>query len=429
MAELPLPTPAASPPARLLTKRELFLLSCYWFAFNFQWGAVLAVILPSQIATLVGAHRKELFNGVIPPIGAVVSMVISPLAGAWSDGRRSRFGRRRPFLMVGSLINVACLLALAPLGNGDALGRFVIAYLGVQVGSNFAAGPYSGLIPDVVPAAQRGSASGWMALMSALGTMCGALAAGQLIHDGEYARIYVVISVVVLVFMMLTLFGVREQPWTEPPPHEDWRHFLRSFVPDPRRHRDFYWVMITRALVTMGIYSVFTFFQFFLADVVHVKKPEAQASYLVGIIIVTGVATSLVAGMLSDRIGRKPIVYASGGVMAAAAVIFIPVAFHPSLLFTYVIGALFGLGWGAFQAVDWALAIDVLPHQGGAAKDMGIWHTALVLPQILAPAMTGLTLARLKEHSLLLGYTTVFVMTATWFVLGTVFVRRIRGAR
>jgi len=188
-------------------------------------------------------------------------------------------------------------------------------------------------------------------------------------------------------------------------------------------------VMVTRALVTMGIYSVFTFFQFCLADVVRVHNPEAQASYLIGIIIVMGVFTSLLAGALSDRVGRKPLVYASGAVMAAASVIFIPVAFHPSLQFTYVVGALFGLGWGAFQAVDWALAVDVLPHQGGAAKDMGIWHTALVLPQVVAPAITGITLARLKSESLLLGYSTVFVMTAAWFVLGTVFVRRIRGAR
>lgn len=414
---------------RRLTARDQFLLSCYWFAFNYQWGAILAVILPSQIAALVGGHRKEFFNGVVPPIGAAVSMLVAPLAGAWSDVRRSRFGRRRPFLLVGSLINVACLLALAPMGAGDPLRWFVIAYLGVQVGSNLAGGPYAGLIPDVVPVAQRGSASGWMALMSALGTLAGALSAGQLIHAGDYRRIYIAIGVVVLAFMALTLFGVRERPWHEPPPHESLGHFLRSFVPDPRTHRDFYWVMATRALVTMGIYSVFTFFQFFLADVIRVHKPEAQASYLVGIIIVTGVFTSLAAGALSDRVGRKPLVYASGAIMALAAVIFIPVAFHPSLLFTYIVGGLFGLGWGAFQAVDWALAVDVLPHQGGPAKDMGIWHTALVLPQILAPAMTGLTLTRLKEHSLLLGYTTVFVMTAAWFVLGTVFVRRIRGAR
>jgi hypothetical protein len=60
---------------------------------------------------------------------------------------------------------------------------------------------------------------------------------------------------------------------------------------------------------------------------------------------------------------------------------------------------------------------------------MGIWHVSLVLPQMLAPAITGLTLTALKPTGLLVGYTVVFVLTAVWFILGTVFVRAIRGVR
>ncbi|HEU5310808.1 MAG TPA: MFS transporter, partial [Candidatus Eisenbacteria bacterium] len=62
-------------------------------------------------------------------------------------------------------------------------------------------------------------------------------------------------------------------------------------------------------------------------------------------------------------------------------------------------------------------------------KDMGIWHVSLVLPAMLAPALTGVILAALKETSLLLGYTAVFVLTALWFILGTIFVKQIRGVR
>jgi MFS family permease len=163
--------------------------------------------------------------------------------------------------------------------------------------------------------------------------------------------------------------------------------------------------------------------------VIKAENPVEQASYLIGIIIVAGIPTSMIAGSLSDRYGRKPMVYLSGGLMALASIIFIAVAVFPSLAFTFVIGALFGVGYGAYQAVYWALAIDVLPGGEDAAKDMGIWHVAIVLPQILAPAITGLTLNALKSRSLLLGYTVVFVLTAIWFVLGTVFVRQIKGAR
>ena len=147
------------------------------------------------------------------------------------------------------------------------------------------------------------------------------------------------------------------------------------------------------------------------------------------IIIAAGVPTSLVAGARSDRLGRKRLVYLSGGVMALASIVFIGVALSPSLPFMFAVGALFGLGYGAYLAVDWALAVDVLPRGEAAAKDMGIWHVSMVLPQVFAPAITGFTLTALKPKGLLLGYGIVFVMTALWFVLGTVFVRAIKGVR
>src|SRR5262249_40552643 len=129
------------------------------------------------------------------------------------------------------------------------------------------------------------------------------------------------------------------------------------------------------------------------------------------------------------RVGRKPLVYASGGLMALAAVIFIAVAHFPSMMLMYAVGALFGVGYGAYLAVDWALAGDTLPPGASHAQDMGIWPVALVLPQVVAPALTGLVLTVSKQASLMTGYTVVFVMTAMWFVLGTVLVREIRGAR
>jgi len=411
-----------------LRARDQFFISCFWFAYNFHWGALLAIVLPSQITAIVGDARKELFNGLIPPLGAALSLIVTPLAGALSDRARSRFGRRRPFMVTGVVVNLVFLLAMGGFTQGSNVWLFLLLYLGVQLGNNWSGGPYAGLIPDVVPADQRGTASGWLALMTALGTLAGAIAAGQMVRGERYLPIYLAIAAVVIVFLFLTVWGVREAPAAasdRPARSALWR----DFIPRGPAYRNFYLVLVTRALVTMGIYSVFTFFQFFLKDIIRTPDPVEQTSYLIAIIIGAGIPTSLVAGALSDRHGRKPLVYLSGGLMALASVIFIYVAFAPSLAFTFVVGALFGVGYGAYQAVDWALAIDVLPKGEAAAKDMGIWHVSLVLPQVLAPAITGLTLSVLKPTGLLLGYTVVFVLTAVWFVLGTVFVRAIRGVR
>lgn len=422
-------TPGAATPARRFTTLDQLLVSCFWMAYNIHWGALVAIVLPSQIAAIVGDSQKEFYNGVIPPIGAVVSLLITPLAGALSDRSRSRYGRRRPFMLGGTLVNLLFLVLIAGFSNGSNIWLFLLCYMGIQLGNNWSGGPYAGLIPDVVPEEKRGSASGWMGLMTAVGTLIGALSAGQLISAGNYWPIYILIMVSLVVMLSLTLWGVREQPMAEDPGPFEIGAFLRSFLLDPQRYRNFYWVLLTRGLVTMGIYSVFTFFQFFLKDIIKVERPEEQASFLIGIIIATGIPTSLIAGALSDRYGRKPLIYLSGGIMALASIIFIAVSQNPSLPFTFVVGALFGVGYGAYQAVDWALALDVLPAGEDAAKDMGIWHVSLVLPQILAPAITGLTLNALKGSSLMLGYTVVFVLTAVWFVLGTIFVRQVRGVR
>ena len=409
--------------------RDHISVSCFWFAYNFHWGALLAIVLPSQIAAIVGDEQKEIYNGLIPSIGAAVSLIATPIAGALSDRSRSGIGRRRPFMLSGTAINILFLFLIAGFGGGSGIWPFLLVYLGMQLGSNWAGGPYAGLIPDVVPPRQRGIASGWLAFMTAAGTLAGVIAAGQLIRGSGYWAIYGAIAAVLALMLAATFFGVRERPLADPPTPFVLGAFLRSLLPRGSEYRNFYFVLLTRALVTMGIFSLFTFSQFFLRDVVRVENPVLQTSYLVAIIIAAGIPTSLVAGALSDRHGRKPLVYASGGLMALASIVFIAAGHFPSLAFTFWVGALFGVGYGAYQAVDWALAVDVLPAGESAAKDMGVWHVSLVLPQMIAPALTGLIISAFKGTSLLLGYTVVFALAAVWFVLGTVFVSRIRGVR
>src|SRR5205823_6393300 len=98
--------PDTARPDRPFTPVDQFLISCLWLAYNAQWVVMLPIVLPDQIAAIVGPARKELYNGLIPAIGATMSLLITPVAGALSDRSRSPFGRRRPFLLAGGIINV-----------------------------------------------------------------------------------------------------------------------------------------------------------------------------------------------------------------------------------------------------------------------------------------------------------------------------------
>jgi len=117
-------------------------------------------------------------------------------------------------------------------------------------------------------------------------------------------------------------------------------------------------------------------------------SPEKAVSLLFLPVLLGAFVSSLAAGFISDLSGgrRKNIVYVSGGTMAVTCVLF---AFTRSYAFDMVIGLFFGLGFGAFSVMDWALATDVLPSKEDYAKDMGIWSLALVLPQVIAAPVAG----------------------------------------
>lgn len=406
---------------RPFTLVDQFFVSCLWFAYNLQWGALLFLVVPSQVENLVGAGSKEKAMGFVLAAGAFVSLVITPIAGSLSDRVVGPRGRRKPFLISGVLVNCVCLALMAGFSSGQSIWLYGLCFLGVQFGCNWWGGPYAGLIPDVVPKNKVGQASGFQALMTATGIVLGAVVANLAMAPGVYWRVYAAIILVLIVMLLLTVIGVREPP-AEPLP-------AQSFFPDLRANANFYWVLVTRCIISLGVYSISPYFLYFLQDVVKAPDPEAATAVLMVIIIGMGIPTSIWAGVLSDRTGRKPLVYASGAIMAAACAVYIGVTFSPSLGATYAVAAFYGLGNGAFQAVDWALAVDVLPKNGGPAKDMGIWHVALVLPQVIGPAMTGMIVGAVKGYSLLLGYTAVFVLAAVWFTLGTVLVRNVRGVR
>jgi len=94
-----------------------------------------------------------------------------------------------------------------------------------------------------------------------------------------------------------------------------------------------------------------------------------------------------------------------------------------------LLGGLYGIGYGLYYAVDWALACDTLPDHDDAAKDMGLFHVALTLPQVAIPGIAGFVLAALNSRSPNSGYRVVFTGAAVFYLLGTLLISRVRSVR
>ncbi len=420
------------------------MLSLYWFGSSVHWTALLIITLPTQALLIGGNAVKGTTLAQVLLAGAFVSMVVAPLFGAISDRVITRWGRRRPWMVLGTLMNILGLLALAYVPRPNDLGTlplYVLAFMWVEFWNNVATAPYAALIPDVVPADQRGSASGWYGLMSMLGSFVGGITGILFTRHGQtdITAIYFFLAGVLLFGMLGTVLFVSEPKVTARPPRFHFGEFMRGMA-SPLRDHDFRWVFLTRMLIIMGTFTVQEYLQYFMRDVVGTfellgqevaSNAESAVSFFVLALLIGAIPSALAGGVLSDRIGRKALVYTSS--ILQGLVPFLMIFFHP-FGFVVGLGIVFGLGYGAYTSVDWAMATDVLPSEADHARDMGVWHVAETLPQVIATPIAGLMLDRFQVVGAAtgrpnLGYTAIFLLSVAYFVFGTVFVRRIRKVR
>jgi MFS family permease len=416
-------------------------INTFWFASQGMWNAI--YILLAISATVLAPDQKELVVGRATAAGGVLAVLVPVVAGALSDRTTGRWGRRTPWIVAGSAVNLAglALLAWAP-----SVATVVVAYLVLQLGNNAAAAAFAGIIPDVVPEERRGSASGLLNTASILGTIgCLAVTLAMLTVFGSgragVAASHAAIAAMLVMAVALSVVLLRERPgeraragaitWPS-------RTSLAELVA-PLRAPDFFWVVATRLFQTLGIWTILPFITFYFQDVVRAPNFGAASDLWLLAVLAGGVVPAVACGYLSDRIGRRRIfVYLSSGLQAAVTTVLL-FSLVSDLPLVYGLGVVFGAGYGAYSGVDWAMACDVLPErERSAAKDMALFHVAYTLPQVLAPALLAPVLFALDRSggSVLgvatgdhLGYRVVFASAAIWFVLATVMVRNVRGVR
>lgn len=427
---------------RPLTVVEHLTIAAYWFATNFHWGALLVILLPHDVRILA-PETKVTTLGWITGVGAIPALIVPLIAGALSDRCTHPSGRRKPYLAKGIGLNIVGLAIMAATMQfhkqlPSPIAFYVLGFLIVQIGNNIASGAFMGVIPDVVPDRDRGKASGYMALMTQFGTLLGAVGAG-ILFQGTIAR-YLAIAIVLVVVGFSTR-NIKEFHQRESEPII-WKSYFKSIWIDPKKYPDFAWVWITRFLVMMGFYAIQPYINYYLVDVVGVAqdKVDATAPLLLGVVLILSSLSGYFGGAISDKIGRKKVVYIANTVIAIVAPLFVLAHSVPMAL---VVGALFGFGYGAYISVDYALGTDVLPNGSDAGKDMAVWHIAMTLPQslvaypagllIAAPGMTKLPPLNVGEgpvtHYKLAGYAMVFVLCSICFALGAYLLRNVKGVK
>ena len=378
-----------------------------WMAFF----TPIQVLLPEQIADMTS--DKELWLGLVTGVGAIVAIIVNPLAGALSDRTRLKlfgrnYGRRHCWTIGGGVLSVICLLILA--GAPDLLW-VTIGWAGAQLGLNTMLATLTAAVPDRVPVSQRGLVSGWIGMPQALGLVLGAILVTAVVTDFGPGYVIMAVGLAVLVtpFVLRTPDDALGEGFR---PRTSWKLDLRG-------NPDFAWAFGTRFMVQLGNALGTLYLLYFLSDAVKLDDPDTGLLYMILLYTVGMISTAMLGGWLSDRLGKRKIFVIWSGVLIAIAATLLGV--WPTWPVALVASVLFGAGYGVYLAVDTALITQVLPAATDRAKDLGVINIATAAPQVLGPVLAAPIVTHLG------GYPALFGLTALVTVLGAVAVVKIRS--
>lgn len=193
---------------------QLINLNLFWLGLNIRNNAVGSIFLPYLVSAFVLPSFQNSALGGIRTAGLVIAMLVQPAMGLLSDRSTSKFGKRRPYIFVGVMLD---LIFLAALGLAVNLWFLLAAMLCLQFSANVSHGPLQGLIPDLVPEKQRGVASALKAIFELLPLILLGFTIAPLVGAGNFGWAVALTGALLLLVMLLTIWLVKEEPQMEAP--------------------------------------------------------------------------------------------------------------------------------------------------------------------------------------------------------------------
>lgn len=363
-----------------------------WFILGYgaaQTGAfvcfipLLSLLLPEK-AGAIGAADRAMLLSLAAMLGGATAVAANLLFGALSDRTRSRFGRRRPWILIG-MVMVAASLALLALARTPI--HLVVGVIVFQIAVNALYAPLTALVPDLVPDEQKGLISAWAGAALPLANLFTVLVVSRLAGstDAQFAVVGLAAGILILPFALRL---------REPPPEGPAAPFRLSLT--ALRNGRFRALFTSRLLAESAVAINTLYLLFWVQELPTWSIPagwSALDAFGVLLLVSTLAATlgGFAAGTLSDRWrGRRVFVVAGCAGMALAFVMMVGWPTWTGLLTAQL---LFGASHGVHATSVAAMTAESLPDRKRAGRDLGVMNMAVAAPQSLAPACAAMLLA------------------------------------
>ncbi len=417
---------------------DYITINIYYFALTTRSQTISPLIIPLLVQQFVGEESKGSAVGTIRLWALMAAVLIQALMGMFSDRSTLRWGRRRPFIVIGTFgeLIVFTLIGFAA-GLSGMTGYWVLfaLYIFSMLSSNTAHAATQGLIPDLVPEAMRGRFSGVKALLELpIPLIFVSFVMGHLVSQGHIWAALFVLMAVLIVCMVLAMFAP-EKPLEKAPFKLEWLPFLRLILmtgvftvvilgmgalvkwimalpldltpavdvlltsiagilamaiavavgvlaslrigvgKDVQYSPSFPWWVVNRLAFLVGSTNVATFLVFFLQERFNTLHGEKAAGPAATITMFVGVFILLTA-LPSGWLADR----LGKKILVAAAGLLATagtavIVLIPAMIAMYVGGCLIGAGVGLFYSANWALGTEIVPREQ-AGRFLGLSNLA-----------------------------------------------------
>lgn len=357
-------------------------ISAFWQLYD----VTVPLLLENQFAL------NKTWTGLIMSLDNILALFLLPLFGAWSDRTHTRFGKRKPFIFVGSVIAALGLFAIPLAAQAGNFLAFNLGLAVVLLATAIYRSPAIALMPDVTLKPLRSRANAIINLMGAVGAMLALVALGVLSKKGQdttYFLPFAAVSVIMLVSLVVLLLTVNEEKMAVKEDEETEEVADKQLLSLAHR-KSLLFLLLSIALWFMAYNGITTAFSRYAMAVWSMDEGQVATSLMIA--TVTAIVSYIPSGLVASRFGRKKAIFM--GLCALSATFVLGTVLTNFSILTYVSFALMGLGWAFINVNSLPLLVDIC-HAGDIGKYTGMYYTASMAGQIVTPILSGFLMEQL----------------------------------
>lgn len=387
-----------------ITYTNMVILGLGWFGIQFFW-AFYSGSMPLFLRDFV---ESKFTISLVLSLAGVSGCLVPPLAGYLSDRTSTRFGRRKPYIILGTLGMFFCMLGLPHIAT---VGVIALVSACTYFLIDFAMAPYWALLPDITPPEQRGTASGVMNFLGGIGLIAYFLISSR-IWDTNPVAVFYMVAFVALCSVFIAVAVIREpQAGFEAPgagPANAWV-YLKSVLKEKNVLRFF----VAQSFWWLGFWVVQPFLTLFMVEELAVSEGTSLIVPMAASIVSTIVVVPL--GILGDRYSRKLVLSCAVAFWVAAA---IAIGFSQNLTHAIITVGLVGIPIAAVMAIGYAYMLDLVPEER-TAEFVGLHIFSMAAPQIFGPLIGGSLIDSF-------GYRSIFPTAAVFTIVALIILQSVR---